>query len=347
MFAQGNFGGNSECSDTLAAGKGDGNWSHCFHCKDCAPQRPLGNPSKLTHLLLPFAYYYNTTRVVAGVGDEHYPHYNLARLFTRLLSRDTYKSPSTALPLIWYENIWGYFEVNPVATIPMNRTGIKFLVASSDLFFGQPEGDKLRATCIEKGWALVWAHNPQVAALCTSVNGAANSHTAPMYEGCTDGCWSVNGQCQFDPTTALPAKWDPTGNRRNASCVGGGTCTSARDTVAQRVLDPHVLMKTPEGRNFTTDSTLRAASSAFASAWTTAQQTATPQLPFTTRRTLLDKLWLHLMLSVDHSSLMIEPLFAGACADEHACIGVRVLDGKCVCATQLEGAATQDTDSPQ
>ena len=66
------------------------------------------------------------------------------------LSRDTYKSPSTALPLIWYENIWGYFEVNPVATIPMNRTGIKFLVASSELFFGQPEGDKLRATCIEK-----------------------------------------------------------------------------------------------------------------------------------------------------------------------------------------------------
>ena len=84
MFVQGNFGGNSECSDTLAAGKGDGNWSHCFHCKDCAPQRPLGTPSKLTHLLLPYAYYYNTTRVVAGVGDERYPHYNLARLFTRL-----------------------------------------------------------------------------------------------------------------------------------------------------------------------------------------------------------------------------------------------------------------------
>ena len=31
----GNFGGNSECSNTLAVGKG-GNWSHCFHCKDCA-----------------------------------------------------------------------------------------------------------------------------------------------------------------------------------------------------------------------------------------------------------------------------------------------------------------------
>ena len=27
-----------------------------------------------------------------------------------------------------------------MTTIPMNRTGIKFIVASFDLFFGQPEG---------------------------------------------------------------------------------------------------------------------------------------------------------------------------------------------------------------
>ena len=53
----GNFGGNSECSDTLAVGKGDGNWSHCFNCADCAPQRPLGTTSQLTHLLLPYAHY--------------------------------------------------------------------------------------------------------------------------------------------------------------------------------------------------------------------------------------------------------------------------------------------------
>ena len=74
-----------------------------------------------------------------------------------LLSRTTYKSANDALPLIWFENIWGYFEVsdaialstfqgqsrhcsvssvlhervhflqvNPVATIPMNRTGIQY-----------------------------------------------------------------------------------------------------------------------------------------------------------------------------------------------------------------------------
>eukprot|EP01043_Picozoa_sp_COSAG02_P064648 COSAG02_NODE_9515_length_2190_cov_6.867527_1_plen_87_part_00 len=32
-----------------------------------------------------------------------------------LLSRTTYKSASTdAVPLIWFENIWGYFEVNAI-----------------------------------------------------------------------------------------------------------------------------------------------------------------------------------------------------------------------------------------
>jgi hypothetical protein len=178
----------------------------------------------------------------------------------------------------------------------------------------------------------VWAHNSPVASLCSSVNGAVNARTAPMYEGCTNGCWSVNGQCQFDPTTALPPKWDPTGNRRNASCEGGGTCTSPRDTVAQRLLDPHVLLKVPEGHNSTKDRNFGAASTAVASAWTTAQQAASPRmLPFPSRLVLLDRLWEQLTRKVDCSSLMIEPLFAGACADEQACIGVRTLDGKCVC----------------
>ena len=54
---RGNFGGNSECSNTMAVGKGDGNWSHCFNCADCAPQRPLGTTGQLTHLLLPYAHY--------------------------------------------------------------------------------------------------------------------------------------------------------------------------------------------------------------------------------------------------------------------------------------------------
>ena len=65
----------------------------------------------------------NPTRTLPGVGAA-YPQYNLARLITRLLSRETYLKPDQALPLSWFENVWGYFEVNPVATIPMNRTVI-------------------------------------------------------------------------------------------------------------------------------------------------------------------------------------------------------------------------------
>ena len=62
-------------------------------------------------------------RVVAA-GLFLVDRYNLARLITRLLSRETYLKPDRALPLSWFENVWGYFEVNPVATIPMNRTVI-------------------------------------------------------------------------------------------------------------------------------------------------------------------------------------------------------------------------------
>ena len=42
----------------------------------------------------------NTTRTLPGVGAA-YPQYNLARLFTRLLSRETYLKPDLALPLSW------------------------------------------------------------------------------------------------------------------------------------------------------------------------------------------------------------------------------------------------------
>ena len=45
-----------------------------------------------------------------------------------LLSRTTYKLASTdqltphqdALPLIWFENIWGYFEVNDATVLPIS-----------------------------------------------------------------------------------------------------------------------------------------------------------------------------------------------------------------------------------
>ena len=50
------------------------------------------------------------TRTLPKVGQS-YPEYNLARVITRLLSRTTYSKPASAVPLSWYENVWGYFEV--------------------------------------------------------------------------------------------------------------------------------------------------------------------------------------------------------------------------------------------
>ena len=78
--------------------------------------------------------------------------------------------------------------------------------------------------CVEKGWPLVWAHNSPVAELCTSIDGGPH---ASQYEGCTDGCWSVNGQCQFDPTTCGLHHGQPVTNN---SCAGGGDCNSGRDS---------------------------------------------------------------------------------------------------------------------
>ena len=207
------------------------------------------------------------------------------------------------------------------------------MVASFDLLFGREEGEKVRQMCIAKGWALAWAHNQGVANLCTSVDGAAHAQTAPLFEGCAEGCWSVAGQCQFDPTTASPPAWDPNGGRQNSSCEGGGTCNSPRDAVAQRFLDPTVLTKVPEGHNSSADLGFAAAATDFAATWQSAHGVwSTPSLPFTRRTALLDKLWAKLAGQVARSGLAVEPLFGGACADEDACVAVRVADGKCVCA---------------
>ena len=107
-----------------------------------------------------------------------------------------------------------------------------------------------------------------------------------------------------------------------------------RDAVAQRILDPKVLTKVPEGHNSSADLGFAAAATDFAATWQSAHGVwSTPSLPFTRRTALLDKLWAKLAGQVARSGLAVEPLFGGACADEDACVAVRVADGKCVCAT--------------
>ena len=73
---------------------------------------------------------------------------------------------SRALPLNFAENMFGYFEINPVVTIPMSREGIKMMIGSFGLWFGTAEGDRLRKWSADRGWPLAWAYNPRVAGAC-------------------------------------------------------------------------------------------------------------------------------------------------------------------------------------
>jgi hypothetical protein len=168
----------------------------------------------------------------------------------------------------------------------------------------------------------VWAHNPYVAASCSSVNGGHD----PLYANCSSACWEVNGACQFNV--------GPTGGRAGAanpppSC--GTSCTQGHDDVAMRFLDPHVLVKVPEGHNSTRGAAFESARQVFETWWTTANATAKPSLPFPSRLILLTSIWEKMSAVLKTSPLAVEPLFAGACASQ-ACIGVRVIDGTCLCA---------------
>ena len=328
----------------------EGNWSECFNCKDCVHEglRPLGVPGNLTHFLLPYVHLYNVSMLATDsqgqpVGSD-YPAYNLARLLTRMLSRKTYHMDSPTVKLNFFENYWGYFvsdrllvihgsimrgylclhrlqELNPIVTIPTSRAAIKFMFADFDYFFGRPEGDQMRAWCIKKGWPLVWAHNPYVASSCSSGNG-----DDPLYANCSGVCWGVNGQCQFNV--------GPDGGKAGAahppaSC--GSSCNEGHDAVAMRFLDPAVLAKVPEGHNSTGGATFEAAAHSFESWWATAKATAQPSLPFPSRLILLTSMWEKMSAALKSSPLAVEPLFGGACASQ-ACVGVRVMDGACVCA---------------
>ena len=81
-----------------------------------------------------------------------------------------------------------------------------------------------------------------------------------------------------------------------------------------------------------------AAEAAFAARWDEVNRTVPSRTPQPTRRAELDRQWSQLLTGDPTSTglagslLAIEPLFAGACADEE-CVGVRVADQACVCPT--------------
>ena len=114
------------------------------------------------------------------------------------------------LALNYAENMFGYFEVNPVVTIPMSREGIKMMIGSFGLWFGTAEGDRLRRWSADRGWPLAWAYNPRIASAC--ITGPQ-----PPPNGCAQSRYVAEN--------------------------------STEDEVAVRLLDPRVLARVPEGHN--------------------------------------------------------------------------------------------------
>lgn len=265
----------------------------CIKCTEWPESggRPLGTVGHLNHLVFPFVRYYNATEAV--VGDE-YPSYNLARLLTRLLSRKTYQPGSDGLALTFLENTLGYFEMNPAVTVAYPE-GIQMMIGMFDRLFGTPEGEKLRQWCISRGWPLAWAHNPIDSTL----------HTGP----------------------------DPTG----ASFPPLEDFWTGVEAANIRLLDPTVLAKVPEGYNFTDTPGLLRAAREFEDRWKDVVRTIPDSYNTTQRRQPMDHQWQLLVVgnrtqpsTLRTSVLAVEPVFYGACANPK-CIGVRVIDGHCVC----------------
>ena len=118
-----------------------------------------------------------------------------------------------------------------------------------------------------------------------------------------------------------------------------------------------MLRRVPHGYNSTGGDAFAAAERAFAARWHVVNTTVPAGLPLPSRRKLLDAQWRVLLRGskeaqaaerASHAAsenataadgedglagsvLAIEPLYFGACADDHACVGVRVADGACVC----------------
>jgi hypothetical protein len=269
------------------------NWSQCFGCIDCVRTKPLGAPGALMHLLLPYLSYYSCANPNTFGPPGCTPHnasYNLARLAVRLLSRSTYHS-SRSLPLNYAENMFGYFEYNPVVTVPMSREGIKMMIGSFGLWFGTAEGERLREWSADRGWPLAWAYNPRIASACI---------TGPQPP--PDGC--IGSEDVAVNTT--------------------------EDQVAVRLLDPRVLARVPEGHNCSDPD----AAARFEHVWERAINQS--HAPFRERRLQLGTLWKEMLLGgVVTAAYGVEPLYDGAC-ENIDCVGVRVSDGSCVCATSSD-----------
>lgn len=156
-------------NDTLIGLFGNETLGYCLAWSNLT----LGRPPYLNHMLEPYLKFWNQSTPIVG-GD--YVSWNLARLLTRALSRQTYLGRPLALNFV--ENALGYFEFNIPARIDLPK-GVKMMVGMFELLWGTEQGSLLRKWCAEQGWPLAWAFNPLMSFWRCGTSGSFPSCTFP------------------------------------------------------------------------------------------------------------------------------------------------------------------------
>ena len=114
----------------------------------------MGTPTALSHSLLAWAGYMNST-----AGEDAVP-VNLANLIAGLslpwkLAGTPVGSFVPSQPMKYDQENW-YWEANTVGRLPY-PTSVAMVIGSYAELFGSTLGDELRELCIRWGWPLAWA----------------------------------------------------------------------------------------------------------------------------------------------------------------------------------------------
>ena len=280
-------------------------------CVDCTAWEPgghgeMGVPSSLLHLLPIYVDFWNTSFIAAGAES---PPYNLARMVIRLLSRRTYRNA----------------VLTPTTLLHPNTT------ASGT---SKPAQAPLSLNWVESGWGYLEVDLGVTVQLPQGIKMMIGSFDAWF------GTWSGDRLRAWCVARGWPLAWA----HEPSMLLRGGSPPTDYDAhgiepSAMRVLDPFVLSRVPHAHNYSIHgAAFAAAAEVFARVWDDVNRTVNASLPARQRIAALDPRWLRMLagntsnqtVGLAKSVLAVEPVFAGACAEE-ACVGVRILDGACVC----------------
>ena len=225
--------------------------------------------------------------------------------------RDDVAASAAPLRLNFFEDTWGYLELNAAVTITQPG-GIKMLVGTFDNWFGADEGSQLREWCVSRGWPLAWAHDPIDSTWQCSVNTTGGCQLPPRWTY-THGVSPSNARF-LDPYVLrrVPHGFNSTGG-------GGFAAAEAAFTARWKLVNTTVPSSLPlPQRRKLMDAQWRALLTG-REPIKEEEEEAAAHMNASPHR-----------VGLAGSELAIEPLFWGACADTE-CVGVRIIDGACVC----------------